>query len=66
MEWSGVMMWCVGCGMASGVLCVSSVTHTPDRSLGSPWWRNGCARGGRECAKGGAFSAHLEDGGRAL
>ena len=30
MEWSGVMMWCVGCGMASGVLCVSSVTHTSD------------------------------------
>ena len=23
-------MWCVGCGMASGVLCVSSVTHTSD------------------------------------
>jgi hypothetical protein len=30
MEWSGVMMWCVVCGMASGVLCASSVTHTSD------------------------------------
>ena len=46
MEWSAVMMWCVVCGMGSGVLCVSSVTHTSDRSLGSPWWGNGCARSG--------------------